>query len=1262
MSTAPSLRTKTNILSRMLELSQNVYRVEDMTQNGIVGCLMPSGYSWSTLRGRRINGIEAMRLQGLPVEKLDLAGLTQADLQDLAGNAMTSTVVCAVTLAALITFEEIFKKKAATETEDEGKPTGTEGSLLHGAQREDNRGSASTEDLLSYNSKNAAEYVPTSVSHVIEVAAKTVQLCSGYCTKDNKTYYRCKSCGHTACKSHFGKPKHDYEPFQTTRIDSNAFVAMIKNTLPRMWMFKINDGGDDWLSLLDSYLVAQERDYDITAIDLIKLDIIVALRSPLWLQNTKRVRRTWVVKYESQVAILVCTISETSAEWLFFLNGTKKPWNDELGQQMRNFPILRMKPTGTDLTQGRWEFWLPHNSEVAATVTSGGSLVDSYRKRVGIKRFNRDLVSTEVTIKLDSHNDRIFFESNVEGLYRLHQECGQAFDTLHVLEGGSGPKVFLFLDHEFREGDPKNHPYVITFDTAKLECREPRQNVLGRLKNPYETEKTNETPYWRQPISLASEEVREGSISKTITQQLKIEIKGRWSDALGISLHNACNQVIDYGHLPRNFSLGPQLSCTRSQTVFHARTQLPAGFDPSWIMEQELEVTNTAAPDLLVKLKWIVDRALENANHSVSVDQWMDVTTADRVFCTTCSPTQPSYHWTVRKIKGQAKLKIAPVEDWQETSEYELRIKNRPTGLKGKIQVQRTGNVKIKIEMNPTTLMHQAKSLLAQFGGSEDIKTSWRIISNDVQSKSLKLAPLILPDVAAGDVSYDLSTNAKNYLKVELFACQLRALKWVIQRENKPEKFVEEEIVEERVAQFGHTGWGKAEREIARRGCLAAFDVGFGKTILTLALMAEQRQVDEQWAQTSVDGAIPIKATMVFVPTQLTLQWKAEVIKHTHFKEENVLCIGSIATLKSLTIQHFIDADIIIVSDRIYGWNTYKNRVANFSGTLASALAISDASPRAWRAWHQSAVSNIRDFVAKLLDNPADLPDDIAGTYNHNLTIGCTLQTLIPSQRYKGQKYNDAKDAAAKLADEEQRAAVWRSSHSVAYLKGARKTGKKQGKKKPHKNQTALDVNGEAVQEESTEAEDHVDNKSSKKLEVVELGGVQAVLNGFSYNDMFALNTLGGVDGWKKLQGPVLEMFAPARMVVDEYHYHKETSLMFSLFLAIGEKANTRLLLSATPKLGSFSDIKTMAKLLQVNLGADDYRSMPNDLYAVKTTDMTGKYFGLFTLNSTNFESPGEIDDFGTKTFKCAPGASTPSFSEFPQRIQWKGGLFTEQF
>src|ERR1022692_3050933 len=94
--------------SRALELSQNVFRVEDSSRNGVQQCLTPTNIAFSTYQGRRLAGAEAATLQGIDLNLVDTTRLPEALLTDMCGNAMSSTVVGTVIFAALLTFQDIF--------------------------------------------------------------------------------------------------------------------------------------------------------------------------------------------------------------------------------------------------------------------------------------------------------------------------------------------------------------------------------------------------------------------------------------------------------------------------------------------------------------------------------------------------------------------------------------------------------------------------------------------------------------------------------------------------------------------------------------------------------------------------------------------------------------------------------------------------------------------------------------------------------------------------------------------------------------------------------------------------------------------------------------------------------------------------------------------------------------------------------------------------------------------------------------------------
>eukprot|EP00928_Gymnodinium_smaydae_P084986 TRINITY_DN6827_c0_g3_i2.p2 TRINITY_DN6827_c0_g3~~TRINITY_DN6827_c0_g3_i2.p2 ORF type:complete len:432 (-),score=118.86 TRINITY_DN6827_c0_g3_i2:58-1353(-) len=68
---------------------------------GIAPCITPSGKLWIWSRWRWAVGVEKMALQGFPVDDLNLEGLSEVEIADLAGNAMSVPVVGAMLLLVL---------------------------------------------------------------------------------------------------------------------------------------------------------------------------------------------------------------------------------------------------------------------------------------------------------------------------------------------------------------------------------------------------------------------------------------------------------------------------------------------------------------------------------------------------------------------------------------------------------------------------------------------------------------------------------------------------------------------------------------------------------------------------------------------------------------------------------------------------------------------------------------------------------------------------------------------------------------------------------------------------------------------------------------------------------------------------------------------------------------------------------------------------------------------------------------------------------
>ncbi|CAE7578899.1 CHT1 [Symbiodinium sp. CCMP2592] len=100
----------------LADLSQQVSR-GCWRDDGYVPTLTTAGSLYSFHHHRPILGEECMRLNGFPVEDLDLEGFTDNELKFLAGNAMSVSVVGAVLLAGLVSVSWGEKRSAAATKE-----------------------------------------------------------------------------------------------------------------------------------------------------------------------------------------------------------------------------------------------------------------------------------------------------------------------------------------------------------------------------------------------------------------------------------------------------------------------------------------------------------------------------------------------------------------------------------------------------------------------------------------------------------------------------------------------------------------------------------------------------------------------------------------------------------------------------------------------------------------------------------------------------------------------------------------------------------------------------------------------------------------------------------------------------------------------------------------------------------------------------------------------------------------------------------------
>ena len=111
------------------DVSQNVDRFK--ADLGIAPCLTPGGQDFASNRQHTLNGSQLLLLQGMPLAKLFFANETKRDLQNLAGNVMSITVVGASLISAFICGSWAFRPRSSTlRNETSTKQTSAEQHII----------------------------------------------------------------------------------------------------------------------------------------------------------------------------------------------------------------------------------------------------------------------------------------------------------------------------------------------------------------------------------------------------------------------------------------------------------------------------------------------------------------------------------------------------------------------------------------------------------------------------------------------------------------------------------------------------------------------------------------------------------------------------------------------------------------------------------------------------------------------------------------------------------------------------------------------------------------------------------------------------------------------------------------------------------------------------------------------------------------------------------------------------------------------------
>ena len=515
-------------------------------------------------------------MQGLPVDKLLLTRETEDQLADLAGNAMSTTVVGACMLAALIVGKKLLK--AGNDDESYEDKAGDDAQNSEEADSEDDVESHAKiqalpdaqpsidnldehivgEDLLHKKPLEFSSARDHSLRDILSRASESARLCQCEGRKDITTQelLRCKDCGTSSCKKCGGRPEHNPEPIDVVanpRLSPLTFAKELKLTLPMCLSLKgITEDLLDTLKAKADVSIPEKRWSSW------RDSVLRACKYELRFAETKR-QEIWTVVFRSPTAYIELNLHPQQPEWRLF----GKPLDDEPAnaeiREILEHPIARLSAL-EDLFSGRWELALPHSTSVPITIEGVGDLGPAWEARLGLlgDGLRDKLVYPQLKISISKSEASELLDRDITGVYSLLDKCGTANGALHrkadIAQEASLPPLFLLLDPH-RCKDEKDC-FVFSISTRRYEYGESRP-VICRLD-----------PKWRQSNHQGPQNVNCYLPCRWArTDRIKLEVR---------CMIFSCDQEANHARSSLLINRAPASRYPESPSLSRSRTKLVA--------------------------------------------------------------------------------------------------------------------------------------------------------------------------------------------------------------------------------------------------------------------------------------------------------------------------------------------------------------------------------------------------------------------------------------------------------------------------------------------------------------------------------------------------------------------------------------------------------------------------------------------------------------------------------------------------------------
>ena len=299
---------------------------------------------------------------------------------------------------------------------------------------------------------------------------------------------------------------------------------------------------------------------------------------------------------------------------------------------------------------------------------------------------------------------------------------------------------------------------------------------------------------------------------------------------------------------------------------------------------------------------------------------WMSIQQPDDVFFGRCQrtiPPRPEERW----IYDDERKEWVRTSEIMASREYFSTLRSAPQCFEF-VADRKEGSLTVKC--NPQVAAHHAAFGLIEGRGEgmeRDVSLSFRLLSISQQKDPVLRRFLLHNCRELDETSVELKGN------FDLYERQKKALTKMLNIEGGNVDFEEIEMSEQPMP--GSTGWSlvaKAKRTSQLKGGVIADAIGSGKTVISIAIILKGIAAARKRSKYPRKSS----ATLVVVPPALISQWRDEVKKFTD-ELPNVLCIYDDSSLKSITVEMMLEADVVICPVDLLEAKNYMARVTRLA-------------------------------------------------------------------------------------------------------------------------------------------------------------------------------------------------------------------------------------------------------------------------------------------------------------------------------------------